>query len=90
MYVTLTGLTIFILALVGDLARLRFPLPRMRDIHSTELYVPGVSDRLNLIPRIETVGLGNPFENWRGAAVPKSLLREPALRKVGNGSSLIS
>src|SRR5689334_4218758 len=64
----LTGL---ILSLIRDLAGLRFPLPHMSKFeHSGDLAVPGVADRLNLIPRIETICLGDLVENWRALLRP--------------------
>src|SRR5207247_10176657 len=47
----LDRLSLFILPLVGDLAGLRLPLPRMRNLEkSRDFPIPGVADRLNFIP----------------------------------------
>src|SRR6202040_2311577 len=67
---SLDRLAVFILPLIGDLIRLRLPNPRTGDIHSGELCVPGIADRFNLPKRIDTISLGNLFNNWRTALSP--------------------
>src|SRR5262249_23599190 len=65
------GLAFFIVSFVGNLAGLRLPLPRVRKFeYSGNFPVPGIANRLNLIPRIDTVGRGNLFENWRALLCP--------------------
>src|ERR1700755_1885738 len=54
-----------ILSLIGNLAGLRLPLPHVRSLEkSGDLTVPCIADRLDFPERIETIGLGNLFENW--------------------------
>src|ERR1700757_1785181 len=57
---------LFILPLVGNLVGLGLPLPRVSKFeYSGDFPIPGVADRFDLPKRIETIGLGDLFENWR-------------------------
>src|SRR5207253_5263305 len=59
-------LTVFIRPFVADFAGLGLPLPLVRSFEESGNFpVPGVPDGLNLVPRINSVGLGNLVENWR-------------------------
>src|ERR1700730_3968735 len=62
---------VLILSLVGNLAGLGLPLPHVRSLEeSGDFPVPGIADRLDLPIRIETVGFGDLFENWRALLRP--------------------
>src|ERR1700680_2564262 len=66
-------LTVFIRPFKSDLAGLRLPLPLVSSFEeSGNLAVPGVADGLNLVPRIDPVGLGNLIKNWRALLRPGS------------------
>ena len=69
----LDRLAVFILALKGDLVGLGLPLPGVSSFEeSGDFSVPGVADGLDLVPRIDTVGLGDLIENWRALSAPRS------------------
>src|SRR5205823_1289293 len=57
---------VFIFSLERDFAGFRLPLPGVRKLeYSGNFPVPRIADRLNFVPRIDAVGLGDLFENWR-------------------------
>src|SRR6516162_4153152 len=58
-------LAVFVLALVGDLAGLGLPLPGTGDLELGQIYVERIADRINLPPRIQTIGLGKLIDNGR-------------------------
>jgi len=62
---SLDGLAVLILSFERDLPGLGLPNPCTGEIHSGELSVEGVADRINLPERIKTIGLGNLFGNRR-------------------------
>src|SRR5205823_7970246 len=69
----------FVLSFIRDLAALGFPLPLVSKFEDSGNFpIPRVTNRFNLSIRIETVCLGDLFENWR------ALLRrseEPSCRE---------
>src|SRR4029077_153981 len=68
---------VLVFSLVGDLAGLGLPLPDAGSFkESGDFSVPGVADRLDLIPRIETIGCGDLFENWRARLPPGSCSKD--------------
>src|SRR5437764_3854806 len=58
-------LAVLIFSFIGDLPGLGLPNPRMGDVHSGELYVEGVADRVDLFERIKAIALGNRFGDGR-------------------------
>src|SRR5215469_4811784 len=65
-------LALFVLPLESDLAGLRLPLPAVGEFEDPgDFPSPGITDRLDLIPRIDTVSLRNVFENWRAVLRPR-------------------
>src|SRR6266403_2807622 len=62
---SLYGLAVLIFSFIRDLVGLGLPNPRTGEIHSGELCVEGVADRINLPERIKAIGLGNLFgDGW--------------------------
>src|SRR6185369_16554334 len=58
-------------AFKGDLASLGLPLPLVSNLEeSCDFSIPCVADRLNLVPRIDSVGLSDLFENRRALLRP--------------------
>ncbi len=62
---SLYGLAVLIFSFIRDLPGLGLPNPRTGEIHSGELCVEGVADRINLPERVKAIGLGNLFGNGR-------------------------
>ena len=68
----LDRLAVFIRSFKGDFAGLGLPLPDVRKLEeSGDFPVPGVADRIDLPKRIETISLGDLFENWRARLRPE-------------------
>ena len=64
-------LAVFVRTRVGDFAGLGLPLPLVSNFEEPGYFpVPGVADRLDLVPRIETVGFSDLLENWRTLLCP--------------------
>ena len=65
--------TVFVLSFIRDLAALGFPFPLVSKFEdSGNFSIPRVTNRFNLSIRIETVCLGDLFENWRALLRPGS------------------
>ena len=65
-----------ILALVGDLVGLGLPDPRSRNIGAWKLYIEGLADRFDFSKRLDPVGFGELFTDWRRLLCPGGRRKE--------------
>ena len=61
----LDRLAVLVFSFIRDLPGLGLPLPRAGETHSGKLGVEGVAERIDLVERVEAIGLGNLCGNGR-------------------------